>query len=81
MRLSTPSAKTSRDQQQILLSGLEEHKEVFQKRSESLSLLVALWHAGLVGEYLFEDAARMLKEYFGVSLPQSRNFQRRCGHR
>ena len=48
------------DEQQILLSGLEEHKEVFEKANRIIIVACGTsWHAGLVGEYLFEDAARI----------------------
>jgi glucosamine--fructose-6-phosphate aminotransferase (isomerizing) len=48
------------DQQQILLSGLEENKEVFQNAKRIIIIACGTsWHAGLVGEYLFEDAARI----------------------
>ena len=43
--------------QKIQLSGLEEHKEVFQKAKRIIIIACGTsWHAGLVGEYLFEDA-------------------------
>jgi glucosamine--fructose-6-phosphate aminotransferase (isomerizing) len=46
--------------QNIQLSGLEEHKEVFQKAKRIIIIACGTsWHAGLVGEYLFEDAARI----------------------
>ena len=48
------------DYQKIQLSGLEEHKEVFQKAKRIIIIACGTsWHAGLVGEYLFEDAARI----------------------
>ena len=48
------------EQHQILLSGLEEHKEVFQNAKRIIIIACGTsWHAGLVGEYLFEDAARI----------------------
>ena len=46
--------------QKIQLSGLEEHKEVFQNSKRIIIIACGTsWHAGLVGEYLFEDAARI----------------------
>ena len=46
--------------QKIQLSGLEEHEEVFQKAKRIIIIACGTsWHAGLVGEYLFEDAARI----------------------
>ena len=49
-----------RENQNIQLSGLEEHKEVFQKAKRIIIIACGTsWHAGLVGEYLFEDAARI----------------------
>ena len=46
--------------QNIQLSGLEEHKEVFQNAKRIIIIACGTsWHAGLVGEYLFEDAARI----------------------
>ena len=46
--------------QKIQLSGLEEHKEVFQNTKRIIIIACGTsWHAGLVGEYLFEDAARI----------------------
>ena len=46
--------------QKIQLSGLEEHKEVFQNAKRIIIIACGTsWHAGLVGEYLFEDAARI----------------------
>ena len=48
------------EQQQILLSGLEQHKEIFQDTKRIIIIACGTsWHAGLVGEYLFEDAARI----------------------
>ena len=48
------------NERQILLSGLEEHKEVFQNTKRIIIIACGTsWHAGLVGEYLFEDAARI----------------------
>ena len=48
------------DDQKIQLSGLEEHKEVFQNAKRIIIIACGTsWHAGLVGEYLFEDAARI----------------------
>ena len=49
-----------REDQNIQLSGLEEHKEVFQNAKRIIIIACGTsWHAGLVGEYLFEDAARI----------------------
>ena len=48
------------EDQKIQLSGLEQHKEVFQNAKRILIIACGTsWHAGLVGEYLFEDAARI----------------------
>ena len=58
--IDTFRGRLHRDEQQILLSGLEEHKEVFQKANRIIIVACGTsWHAGLVGEYLFEDAARI----------------------
>ena len=58
--IDTFRGRLHRDEQQILLSGLEEHKEVFEKANRIIIVACGTsWHAGLVGEYLFEDAARM----------------------
>ena len=58
--IDTFRGRLHRDEQQILLSGLEEHKEVFQKAKRIIIVACGTsWHAGLVGEYLFEDAARI----------------------
>ncbi len=58
--IDTFRGRLHRDQQQILLSGLEEHKEVFQNANRIIIIACGTsWHAGLVGEYLFEDAARI----------------------
>ena len=58
--IDTFRGRLHRDQQQILLSGLEEHKEVFQNVKRIIIIACGTsWHAGLVGEYLFEDAARI----------------------
>lgn len=58
--IDTFRGRLHRDQQQILLSGLEEHKEVFQNAKRIIIIACGTsWHAGLVGEYLFEDAARI----------------------
>ena len=58
--IDTFRGRLHRDQQQILLSGLEEHKEVFQNAKRMIIIACGTsWHAGLVGEYLFEDAARI----------------------
>ena len=48
------------EDQKIQLSGIEDHKEVFQKAKRIIIIACGTsWHAGLVGEYLFEDAARI----------------------
>lgn len=48
------------DQQKILLSSLEKHKDVFTNAKRIIIIACGTsWHAGLVGEYLFEDAARI----------------------
>ena len=58
--IDTFRGRLHRDQQQILLSGLEEYKEVFQNAKRIIIIACGTsWHAGLVGEYLFEDAARI----------------------
>ena len=58
--IDTFRGRLHRDEQQILLSGLEEHKEVFEKAKRIIIVACGTsWHAGLVGEYLFEDAARI----------------------
>ena len=58
--IDTFRGRLHRDQQQILLSGLEEHKTVFQNAKRIIIIACGTsWHAGLVGEYLFEDAARI----------------------
>jgi glucosamine--fructose-6-phosphate aminotransferase (isomerizing) len=58
--IDTFRGRLHRDQQQILLSGLEENKEVFQNAKRIVIIACGTsWHAGLVGEYLFEDAARI----------------------
>ena len=58
--IDTFRGRLHRDQQQILLSGFEEHKEVFQNTKRIIIIACGTsWHAGLVGEYLFEDAARI----------------------
>ncbi len=58
--IDTFRGRLHRDQQQVLLSGLEEHKEVFQNVKRIIIIACGTsWHAGLVGEYLFEDAARI----------------------
>jgi glucosamine--fructose-6-phosphate aminotransferase (isomerizing) len=58
--IDTFRGRLYRDEQQILLSGLEEYKEVFEKANRIIIVACGTsWHAGLVGEYLFEDAARI----------------------
>ena len=48
------------EDQKIQLSGFEEHKEVLQNAKRIIIIACGTsWHAGLVGEYLFEDAARI----------------------
>ena len=47
-------------EEKIQLSGLEEHKEIFKNAKRMIIIACGTsWHAGLVGEYLFEDAARI----------------------
>ena len=58
--IDTFRGRLHRDEQQIILSGLEEHKAVFEKAKRIIIVACGTsWHAGLVGEYLFEDAARV----------------------
>ena len=58
--IDTIRGRLHMNEQQILLSGLEEHKEVFQNTKRIIIIACGTsWHAGLVGEYLFEDAARI----------------------
>ena len=58
--IDTFRGRLHRDEQQVLLSGLEEYKEVFEKANRIIIVACGTsWHAGLVGEYLFEDAARI----------------------
>ena len=58
--IDTFRGRLNRNQEQILLSGLEEHKEVFKNAKRIIIIACGTsWHAGLVGEYLFEDAARI----------------------
>ena len=58
--IDTFRGRLHRDEQQILLSGFEEYKEVFEKANRIIIVACGTsWHAGLVGEYLFEDAARI----------------------
>ena len=58
--IDTFRGRLHREQHQILLSGLEEHKEVFQNAKRIIIIACGTsWHAGLVGDYLFEDAARI----------------------
>ena len=46
--------------QKIHLSGLEDYKKVFLNAKRVIIIACGTsWHAGLVGEYLFEDAARI----------------------
>ena len=48
------------EEQQINISGIEQHLDVF-KKAERITIVACgtSWHAGLVAEYLFEDAARI----------------------
>ena len=58
--IDTFRGRLHRDEQQVLLSGLEEYKEVFEKAKRIIIVACGTsWHAGMVGEYLFEDAARI----------------------
>jgi glucosamine--fructose-6-phosphate aminotransferase (isomerizing) len=58
--IDTFRGRLHRDEQQLILSGLEEHKEFFQKVKRIIIVACGTsWHAGLVGEYLFEDVARI----------------------
>ena len=58
--IDTFRGRLHRDEQKIILSGFEEHKEVFEKAKRIIIVACGTsWHAGLVGEYLFEDAARI----------------------
>ena len=58
--IDTFRGRLHRDEHKIILSGFEEHKEVFEKAKRIIIVACGTsWHAGLVGEYLFEDAARI----------------------
>ena len=58
--IDTFRGRLHRSQQQILLSGLEENKEVFQNAKRIIIIACGTsWHARLVGVYMFEDAARI----------------------
>ena len=58
--IDTFRGRLYREQQQILLSGLEENKQAFQNTKRIIIIACGTsWHAGLVGEYLFEEAARI----------------------
>lgn len=48
------------EDQKINISGIEQHLDVF-KQAERITIVACgtSWHAGLVAEYLFEDAARI----------------------
>ncbi|NCG04523.1 MAG: glutamine--fructose-6-phosphate transaminase (isomerizing) [Bacteroidetes bacterium] len=48
------------EDQKINISGIEQHLDVFQQ-AERITIVACgtSWHAGLVAEYLFEDAARI----------------------
>ncbi len=48
------------EEQQINISGIEQHLDVF-KNVDRITIVACgtSWHAGLVAEYLFEDAARI----------------------
>ncbi len=51
------------DKQQIKLSGVEENLTRFEQASRIIIVACGTsWHAGLVAEYLFEDAARIPTE-------------------
>ena len=48
------------EEQQINISGIEQNKEKFENVSRiTIVACGTSWHAGLVAEYLFEDAARI----------------------
>ena len=48
------------DQRRINISGIEHNKEIFKNASRITIIACGTsWHAGLVAEYLFEDAARI----------------------
>ena len=58
--IDTFRGRLHRNKQQILLSGFEDHKKVFQNAKRIIIIACGTsWHAGLVGEYLLEDAARI----------------------
>ena len=48
------------EEQKINISGIEQHLDVF-KQADRITIVACgtSWHAGLVAEYLFEDAARI----------------------
>ena len=51
------------DEQQINISGIEQNREIFENATRiTIVACGTSWHAGLVAEYLFEDAARILVE-------------------
>jgi glucosamine--fructose-6-phosphate aminotransferase (isomerizing) len=51
------------DEQQINISGIEQNREIFENANRiTIVACGTSWHAGLVAEYLFEDAARILVE-------------------
>ena len=48
------------DEQQINISGIEQNREIFENATRiTIVACGTSWHAGLVAEYLFEDAARI----------------------
>ena len=48
------------EDQKINISGIEQNKEIFKNASRITIIACGTsWHAGLVAEYLFEDAARI----------------------
>ena len=51
------------DERRINISGIEQNKEIFKNASRITIIACGTsWHAGLVAEYLFEDAARIFVE-------------------
>ncbi len=51
------------DEQQINISGIEHNREIFENATRiTIVACGTSWHAGLVAEYLFEDAARIPAE-------------------
>ena len=48
------------EEQQINISGIEQNREIFENATRiTIVACGTSWHAGLVAEYLFEDAARI----------------------